>query len=678
MFCKWTTQLGAVIVASGVLLGSTPVDAATLTWDAGGDGHSWNDAANWDNAGVDQAPGLSDTLHITTTNIVDNVYRSAADELYMHGSTWQGIANLNQGTINLPSFFGSGSNGVFNIGDATLTAGARDARVNVGGEWMFNRHGDGTFTVNVRSDGWLQGGTFATFTGQSPRRYVINVDGGVMVSPSGLVFDDGTTTDINEINISSGGVVSVGPLTVGNEVVDFVDGSGSLTAGYGGSFADIAAVNAAMGTTFVSSGGQLPQAIDNGNGTFTIADAASLVPPTGNAAPGGFIDEISNPILYHLDAAKGVSTSGALVTAWADQGVLGNNFVQAAANRQPLAGQATLGGNSLPAILFDGSNPNADRLVLDLPTSPQMVIAVNNTLSHTDLNGIWGRYSADNGIRRANSSAWNASNSGDFAYSGNTFVNGADTEQAGTGKPHILAVTGDQSYPATSIGHYFYNESRGWNGALGEVMAFGRQLVDSERQIIENHLSAKYDITLAENDHYAGDNPAQGDYDLDVIGIGRVGQTDFVRTAGAQGFGFAAGDLENGEWLMAGHKSPTNQWVSDDLPQEADARWARAWYLDVTGEFDATLAFNFDDAGLAAPSPEKPLVLLYSQTNAFDFSILPGNPTVQDGTVLFDLSAAQLVDGYYTLATVPEPSATVLLVLGLIGLASGRSRRRGR
>lgn len=50
--------IGAVILA---LLGAMPTLAGTVEWDGGGDGSSWNDAANWSG---DEVPGSFDDVII--------------------------------------------------------------------------------------------------------------------------------------------------------------------------------------------------------------------------------------------------------------------------------------------------------------------------------------------------------------------------------------------------------------------------------------------------------------------------------------------------------------------------------------------------------------------------------------------------------------------------------------
>ena len=64
-------------------------------------------------------------------------------------------------------------------------------------------------------------------------------------------------------NISAGGTVSAGPITVHEEVIDFTDLSGSFTAAYGNSFPTYGAVEAKLGETFTASGGGIAHAIDS-------------------------------------------------------------------------------------------------------------------------------------------------------------------------------------------------------------------------------------------------------------------------------------------------------------------------------------------------------------------------------------------------------------------------------
>ena len=430
--------------------------------------------------------------------------------------------------------------------------------------------------------------------------------------------------------------------------------------------------------------------------------AMTKVALTGGTAPGGFIEAGSGSnLLYHLDAAKGVTLNGSAVTDWADQGPAGNDFSQSDPNKQPTRVPGALGGNNLPAVRFDGDNSDpdgtgsllpgayADELVLNSSTSARTVFIVNSTFQHRGLDGIWGRYASDYGIRRESSNAWqDPGNANDFSNSGSMYVNGALTDAASLNTPHILTAVGTASYPATSLGNYFaYGHpagARSWNGDIGEVIVFDRQLNLAEIRVIENHLSAKYDIPLADNDFYVGDDAMQGDYDLDVFGAGRVDASNLLYEAGSAGMGIELSDasLGDGEFLLAGHETPTNSWVTADLPMFADQRWDRVWYVDKTGNLDATLSFGLADGGLpvAPPAAEHEFVLLYSPTNAFEFSILDWDADMYMERISFNLTNRDLLDGYYTLATarVPEPASSVLIGLGaLLLLPMARRRKPG-
>jgi len=273
MTTQTTRQRLIAMLAATVLLCGGAAQAATLTWegDGGGSGddHSWNDKDNWGGT----APGYYDTLNITTTDTIDNVYRNAAGNTYYHGDTWRGTVHLNQGTITIDDDFCSGNTAVFNIGDGSGTA---DAVVNVtsGGYWQFDRHGNGTYRVNIKTDGQLNAtgtGYFRNYGGHGGRKWIINVQGGSITSAAAWNMSDGSGYDANTLNLTNGGTVDVGAVTVHEEVIDFADTSStSFTAKFGASFTNLAAVNTALGTTFKASGGGTLQTRDNSDGTFTV------------------------------------------------------------------------------------------------------------------------------------------------------------------------------------------------------------------------------------------------------------------------------------------------------------------------------------------------------------------------------------------------------------------------
>lgn len=443
-------------------------------------------------------------------------------------------------------------------------------------------------------------------------------------------------------------------------------------------------------------GGNPPTGTDHDKYALSLAEVVvtSNIITTGGTAPGGFARlGASSDVLYHLDAAKGVQLSGSQVTQWDDQSGRGNHFSQSDPTRQPTYQTSGFGGNNRPSLHFDGDNSDpdgsgpllpgaySDTLLLNTSTTPRTVFLVNNTLAYRNLDGIWGLNNADTGIRRQSASAWaHPGNANDFTNQGNMYVNGNPGGAVGLNSPHILVGVTSQgfTFESTNIGNYFvYGHpagSRAWNGDLAEVLVFNRPLNLAEIRVVENHLSAKYAIPLAAGaDFYAGDDSAKGDYDLDVFGVGRVDANNKLLEAGAAGFGFQAVDatLGDGEFLMAGHKKPTNAWVTTDLPGGVRLRWDRVWYVDATGTTDALFAFGFTDGGLS-PLPLQPAeyyALLYSPTNDYQFSVLAAGVWNGPDQIFFTLSGSQIQDGYYTLGiAVPEPTSLVLGLLGFLGL----------
>ena len=65
------------------------------------------------------------------------------------------------------------------------------------------------------------------------------------------------------------------------------------------------------------------------------------------------------------------------------------------------------------------------------------------------------------------------------------------------------------------LGSYDGTATNGWIGYIAEGIIFDKTLNTAEINLVENYLSAKYDLTIS-NDYYAGDDSGNGDYDVDV------------------------------------------------------------------------------------------------------------------------------------------------------------------
>lgn len=396
---------------------------------------------------------------------------------------------------------------------------------------------------------------------------------------------------------------------------------------------------------------------------------------TGNTAPGGFEALNSAALLYWLNPSSIAQGNNTAVATWNNQGSVSNNFTQSTPVKQPLYQTSGLGPNGMPAVKFDGDvsgnsagiAPNADELVLTNSTSPTSVFIVNSTELHRGLDGIWGWEANDVGFRRQSAAQWQSQasggNSNDYPITGSVLtVNGATTNAAALNTPHLVSVVrpSGTTFGQTSIGDYFKSGTvtpRSWAGLIGDVIAFNRTLTDSERIIIENSLTAKYGLPMAANDRYQGDDALLGNYDFDVFGAALS-----ALSSGQSGFGIEIAAPGASDYVFAGHKTATNSIVTTDLPGGISQRWDRTWYVDETGTTNVTLAFDFSDAGLAAPGANiSSYRLLYSPNNNFEgsesaFQSLTITPTINGDTITFAVPDGTLLDGYYTLGLRETPS----------------------
>ncbi len=127
--------------------------------------------------------------------------------------------------------------------------------------------------------------------------------------------------------------------------------------------------------------------------------------------------------------------------------------------------------------------------------------------------------------------------------------------------------------PSGGTGNYL-------NGTIAELIHYNYNVNTAQRYIIENSLSAKYNIPLGANDMYVQDNPSNGNYDHDVCGIGRTSAVSLHTDA--QGLSILRilnpTSMGDNEFLIWGHNNLLQQAANNtDVPAGVEARFERVW-----------------------------------------------------------------------------------------------------
>lgn len=399
----------------------------------------------------------------------------------------------------------------------------------------------------------------------------------------------------------------------------------------------------------------------------------------GNAAGTG--GQPSNTLW--LKSNIGISQTGGLVDSWADQSGNTNNAAATGATRPSLNTSDAL-FNNLPSIDFTTTDtylivPDADNLDNTTGLTSFVVFVPTGTSSTKGLlSKRAGSNNAEAYVLYKNNATLNTRiNSATFT-TGNILTGGAkqiaSTVFSGPATTATLFQNGTSRVTSntapSSIGNKASNvfigafdaanDGRNLDGRITEVILYINTLNEAQRIIVENYLSAKYNITIV-NDVYTG-NPAA--YTVDVVGIGQSSSTSHVE-ASSQGFVLAPANSTldtNGEFILAGHNGTANAVSTANLGTSIKQRWARDWYVEKTGTLDATISFDFGDGipGGQYPQSKNNYVLLrYDGSNYQDVGIANANKSTNGDRIVFTVPNADLTNGRYTLGTLNESESPV-------------------
>lgn len=142
---------------------------------------------------------------------------------------------------------------------------------------------------------------------------------------------------------------------------------------------------------------------------------------------------------------------------------------------------------------------------------------------------------------------------------------------------------GPTTPPNPRIGRHATSTNGGLRGYINEFIIFNFALNSAQTIIMNNYLAAKYNIPLTTNDIYTRDNPANGNFDFEVAGIGRVNATNIHNDA--QGTSIVRinnpTNLNNNEFLIWGHNNALQQATNTtDIPAGVQARFERVWRVN--------------------------------------------------------------------------------------------------
>ena len=271
--------------------------------------------------------------------------------------------------------------------------------------------------------------------------------------------------------------------------------------------------------------------------------------------------------------------------------------------------------NTFPVVRFNGLNTTAGSQYDDAYTyNARTVFVVYRVSSTTQLNSdlaqVWGDY---NPSQTQVSLDPRAGNLRGFSFDGagatraryainaanvTGLAGNANTQQWAYDQFQVVMTEFENTQPMTNqristLASTFTTDHR-FGGDLAEIIVYERTLNPAERIVVENYLSAKYNITLSQNDFYSHDAATAQPYFHQVVGVGKVTGTN-VHLASASSLLEinAVSTISNNSYLFMGHNNGSLAAYTATNSAIGYERIPRAWRLDRTGTI-GTVTFRVD------------------------------------------------------------------------------------
>ncbi|MGY6561237.1 MAG: hypothetical protein ACXITV_03960 [Luteibaculaceae bacterium] len=389
--------------------------------------------------------------------------------------------------------------------------------------------------------------------------------------------------------------------------------------------------------------------------------------------PAGVGNASSNNIWLSADfgvfsdaAATTPAVNNSSVLRWNDRSGNGRNATVAAANAPTLRNSTS---NNAPGIRFDGNqfidtpapgilensgytyliafrdtavgtggtNDGNGHFILDRPSATNSLVSLKQVATPNNY-FYQKRNNSGGGLGGVRSSTLINSNFKIINMRRNYNVNYQlfyDNQLQGT----LAETDGLKTPPPLRIGRHATTGNGGIRGFINELIVFNFPLNTAQTIILNNYLAAKYGAPLLANDVYTMDNPANGNFDFEVAGIGRVDATNLHTDA--QGSGLvrinSASNLDDGEFLLWGHDNGSleNKNTSDVDGALIESRLGRVWRVSEVGDV-GTVTLSFDVSGFTPLVGSDLRLLIDRDGDGFaDNDITPITGTFVGGVVTF-------------------------------------------
>ncbi len=397
----------------------------------------------------------------------------------------------------------------------------------------------------------------------------------------------------------------------------------------------------------------------------------------GQSGPGGVSTPTNN--IFWLRPDKGVTFDGSdNLTTWTDQ-ANSHDATNASSSTNPMYDNAAgVGTNGEPAILFTGSNSEFldiadDNSINTTSVTARTVYIVFQTGSDvTTQQYLYEQGGTTNGlffyIQGGQLSAGIHSSSTNYTISSAVSSIVASTEYIvvltydGTAQTLDLQLDGTASATVSSVASSVASHTTikvGSDGASGnhytghiaEIIYYDVVLNDGELRMVNNYLSEKYGISTA-NDHYSTPGAT---YRYEVTGISRVGTEEHNTSNGLGGTLYLSENtsdpLADAEHIMAGHNNDNLDVTSADMSAISGSdRFNRIWYFEKTGTLGLRVEFDLVEAGQTVGAAGDYELITRAGTSGNFATVTFSSRNISGDRIQFDVTDANLVSGYYTLA----------------------------